>query len=331
MSELSTKMIVFGILTRVPPKAVGRFKSVFLFIELQTSSIHPINFETHAYEPGTSITIPFFHLSYDNRFNPVSVLSHFNGLLCVYNRVTSDLFLWNPVTTSFKRLPHPYSNDFYKGTLDAVGMYTDTHDDLKVMYIRRRDATLAVNVYSRSVESWRNIPLTLHADYLTTRFCWSSGTLCGGTLYFTVSETVVGGIHFMISFDVNTEEFEMFNLPPIPNHGIVFISLVNAQNELVMFAASGHRSMKIDMWILTEVFIPLLPFSVKMKAQNEASACSPGPGTSASRPQNAKCSNCLKLKQDIMELKKKLEWYKNPQKKTQSAGPCDDMGELSLK
>ncbi|PWA88221.1 F-box domain-containing protein [Artemisia annua] len=131
-------------------------------------------------------------------------------------------------------------------------MYTDTHDDLKVMYIRRRDATLAVNVYSRSDESWRNIPLTLHADYLTTRFCWSSGTLCCGKLYFTVNETVVGGIHFMISFDVNTEEFVLIDLPPIPNHGIVFISLVDAQDELVMFAASGHRAMKIDMWTLIE-------------------------------------------------------------------------------
>ncbi|PWA61131.1 F-box domain-containing protein [Artemisia annua] len=56
----------------------------------------------------------------------------------------------------------------------------------------------------------------------------------------------------MISFDINTEEFVFIDLPPIPNHGIVLTSLVDAQDELVMFAASGHRAMKIDMWILTE-------------------------------------------------------------------------------
>ncbi|PWA46940.1 F-box domain-containing protein [Artemisia annua] len=280
MAELSTEMILFGILTRVPPKAVGRFKSVcktwnallsgnafvrehcsrsaipsnqkVLVIEHQTSSIHPINFETHDYEPGTSITIPFDHRSYDNRFIVVSILSHLNGLLCVCNKITSDLFLWNPVTTAFKRLPPPYSNDFYKDNLDAVGLYTDTHDDFKVLYIRRRDATLAVNVYSRSDESWRNIPLALPSEYLTTRFHWYSGTLCGGTLYFTVSESVVGGSNFMISFDVNSEQFHMTNFPAIPNHGIVYIHLVNAQDELVMFAATGHREMKIDMWILRE-------------------------------------------------------------------------------
>ncbi|PWA72398.1 F-box domain-containing protein [Artemisia annua] len=353
MPELSTEFIAFGILTRVPPKAVGRCRCVckawnallsgnafvrehcsrsaissnqkVLVIEHQTSSIHPINFETHDYEPGTSVTIPFDHRSYDNRFNVVKILSHLNGLL-------------------------------------------------------RRDATLAVNVYSRRYESWRNIPLTLPAEYLTTRFCWSSGTLCGGSLYFTVSESVVGGIHFMISFDVNSEQFHMMNIPPIPNHGIGFIRLVDAQDELVMFAATGFREMTINMWTLQEGtwyqinsfpaisldtwcsithyvtngnkwlvmakfqkifeidtglmwfdrFYPVTSFqcsndsypnntkmqSVTMKkAQNEASAYSPGPGPSASRPQNAKCSNCIKLKQDIMELKKKLEWYKTPQRK----------------
>ena len=280
MPELDTEIILFGILTRVPPKAVGRFKSVckswnsllsgnafvkqhcsrsavpsnqkVLVIEDQTSSIHPINFETHDYEPGTSITIPFDHKSYDNRFNVVSILSHLNGLLCVCNSFTTDLFLWNPVTTSFKRLPHPYSNDFYKGTHDAVGLYTDTHDDLKVLYIRRRDDTVAVNVYSRSDESWRNIPLTLPANYLTTRFRWSSGTLCGDTLYFIVSEIFIGGSHFMISFDVNTEQFQLINLPQILNNGIVHIILVNAQDKLMMFVATGYREMKIDMWTLEE-------------------------------------------------------------------------------
>ena len=280
MSQLSNEFIAFGILTRVPPKVIGRFRSVcktwnellsgnafvrehcsrsaipsnqkFLVIELQTCSIHTINFETYSYELGNSVTIPFDHRSYDNRYNVVKILSHLNGLLCVCNDVTSDLFLWNPLTNSFKRLPPPFSNDFYKDNLDAVGLYTDTHDDFKVLYIRRRDATLAVNVYSSRYESWRSIPLKLNTEYLTTRFYWSSGTLCGGSLYFTVSESVVGGIHFVVSFDVNTEQFQIMNIPSIPNHGIVYINLVDVQDELVMFASTGFHEMTIDMWTLQE-------------------------------------------------------------------------------
>ena len=278
MSQLSNEFIAFGILTRVPPKVIGRFRSVcktwnellsgnafvrehcsrsaipsnqrVLFIENQTCSIHSVNFETHDYGPGTNITIPFDHRSYDNRFNVVYILSHLNGLLCVCNEVTSDLFLWNPLTTSFKRLPNTYSNDFYKRNLDAVALYTNTRNDFKVLHIRRRDDTLTVNVYSRSDESWRNIPLTLPSEYLTTRFSWSSGTLCGGTIYFTLSESVIGGSNCIICFNVDSEEFQMINFPPIPNHGIVHISLVNAKDELVVFVATGYREMKIDMWIL---------------------------------------------------------------------------------
>ena len=49
------------------------------------------------------------------------------------------------------------------------------------------------------------------------------------------------------------------------------------------------------------------------KAENNASAYYPSPGTSTSRTHNQKCPNCAKLIHDIMELKKKLGWYKNPQ------------------
>lgn len=45
------------------------------------------------------------------------------------------------------------------------------------------------------------------------------------------------------------------------------------------------------------------------KAHNEASA----PRTSTSRPGNPKCPNCAKLKHDNDELKKKINWFKNPQ------------------
>ena len=278
MAQLSDEIILFGILTRVPAKAVGRFKTVckawnaslsgnafvkehcsrsaipsnqkVLLIENQTCSIHSIKFETHHYETYTSITIPFNHHSYDPLLNAFSILSHLNGLLCVCDKFTSELFLWNPVTTAFKRLPHPYSNNFYNDSLDAVGLYTDTYDDFKVLYIRRRDDKIAVNLYSRSDESWREIPLTLPSEYLTTRYYWSSGTLCGGILYFTVTDSMVGGSHFMISFDVNSEQFSMISFPPIPNHGIAQFRLVNAQDKLVMFAATGYREMKIEMWLL---------------------------------------------------------------------------------
>ena len=121
MAELSTLLIVYNILIRVPPKAVGQFRCVCklwrellsedtfvrrhlshsaipsnqkaLIIERQSCSIHDLDFETHDYGPGRTLTIPFDHRSYDNLFNDVPILTHLNGLLCVSNNFTSDLFL----------------------------------------------------------------------------------------------------------------------------------------------------------------------------------------------------------------------------------------------
>ena len=45
----------------------------------------------------------------------------------------------------------------------------------------------------------------------------------------------------------------MINFPQIPTDGIVYSHLVNAQDELVIFVATGYREMTIDMWILEEV------------------------------------------------------------------------------
>ncbi|GJZ51473.1 F-box domain containing protein [Tanacetum coccineum] len=205
MVELSSEMIVFEILTRVPPKVVGRSKSVckawyallsghtfvrehfsrssissnqkVLLIDDQTCLIQPINFETHNYDPGTIVPIPFDHRSYDNFFNDVSIVSHLNGLLCVCHNLTSDLFLWNPLTTAFKRLSPPYSTRFYRDYLDAVSMYTDTHDDFKVLHIRRRDGALGGSG-----------KLRICLRKMAKNIFLSDGSLRSGDVYSTVAQ-----------------------------------------------------------------------------------------------------------------------------------------------
>jgi F-box interacting protein len=121
-----------------------------------------------------------------------------------------------------------------------------------VLYIRRRDGVIYANVYSRNEESWRDIPLSLPSEYLTTRLYWSSGTLCDGILYFIVNDIMIGGTRFMVSFDINSEQFYVHSLPPIPNYGLAYVRLVDAQNKLVMFSATGYREIQINMWIYEE-------------------------------------------------------------------------------
>ncbi|MFS7900090.1 putative F-box domain-containing protein [Helianthus anomalus] len=184
MADLPVHTIVFEILTRVPAKDVGRSKSVckqwytllstqdfvrihcsrslvssnqrVLLIDDLTCSVHPIIFQSNDYGPS------------------------------------SILLLWNPTTTAFKHLSTPDSHGFYINNLDAIGLYVDADDDYKVLHIKRRSGVLGVYVYSREVDSWRNIPFITRQEYLNPHFNWSAGTFCGGTLYFTVCECWIG-------------------------------------------------------------------------------------------------------------------------------------------
>jgi len=89
-------------------------------------------------------------------------------------------------------------------------------------------------------------------EYLTTRYEWSAGTLCRGTLYFTLTECIIpSNNRFLIDFDTNSELFSgMSFLPQIPNSGLTMVRLVDAKDQLVMFTATGFREMRIVMWVL---------------------------------------------------------------------------------
>ncbi|KAJ0522281.1 putative F-box-like domain superfamily protein [Helianthus annuus] len=181
MADLPVDTFMFEILTRVPAKDVGRSKSVFkqwyallstqdfvrvhcshslissnqrvLLIDDLTCSVHPIISQSNDYGPRSIVTFPFRHQS-----NDVSILSHLNGLLCVCLNHTYELLLWNPTTTTFKRLSTPDSHGFYINNLDVVALYVDADGDYKVLHIKCRCGVLDVNVYCREIVSWRNIP-----------------------------------------------------------------------------------------------------------------------------------------------------------------------------
>ncbi|KAJ0682158.1 putative F-box domain, galactose oxidase/kelch, beta-propeller, F-box associated interaction [Helianthus annuus] len=273
MADLPTHTIVFEILTRLPAKDVGRSKSVckqwyallstqdfvkihcsrsvvssnqrVLLIDDLTCSVRPIISNNNDYGPSSTVTFPFHHQN-----NDVSILSHLNGLLCVCLNHTYELLLWNPTTTAFKRLSTPDSHGFYINNLDAIGLYVDADDDYKVLHIKRRSGVLGVYVYSREVDSWRNIPFITRQEYLSPYFNWSAGTFCGGTLYFTVCECWIGGTNVVICFDVNSEQFKEISFPPVPSNGMVQGVLVNVKNVLHMFASTGMFEMTIDLWTL---------------------------------------------------------------------------------
>ncbi|KAL8213852.1 hypothetical protein R6Q57_003301 [Mikania cordata] len=197
-----------------------------LLVDDHTYFAHPINFQSGGYGRGIIVYFPF---------NNFKIYSHLDELLCVCLNHTSELLLWNPVTGAYKLLSTHDHDGFLEYNADAIGLYVDAYDDYKVLHIKRRCGVFIVSVYSRKLESWRNIPFISRPEFLNPSFSLSSCTFCGNTLYFTLCDCWLGGETVLLRFEVNSERFKEINFPPVASAGMTFGDLVNIENELYMF------------------------------------------------------------------------------------------------
>ncbi|KAL8257362.1 hypothetical protein R6Q59_029403 [Mikania micrantha] len=214
-----------------------------ILIDDTTCSAHPIDFQSGDYGRGTILTFPF---------NDVKIYSHLDGLLCVCLNQTSELLLWNPVTQAYKLLSTPDRNGFFEYDDDAVGLYIDAEDNYKVLHVKRRNGVFIVSVYSRRLASWRNIPFITRPEFVSPSFSFSSGTLCGDTLYFTVCDCWIGGENVLIGFEVNSEQFKEISFPPFASGGMSFGDLMNIKNQLYIFVSTGIEDMWVELWMLED-------------------------------------------------------------------------------
>ncbi|KAM0043758.1 putative F-box-like domain superfamily protein [Helianthus debilis subsp. tardiflorus] len=157
MPDLPLKVIIFGILTRVPAKTAARSKSVCkewcallstrnfekahyscssilsnqrtLLLRDLNCHVHPMDFEIADYGPQTILSLPF-----QAEIRDVMVLSHLDGLLCVCLQQTHELLLWNPTTGAHRLLATPTGRGWYKEIEDTVGLYNGSSNDYRLLY-----------------------------------------------------------------------------------------------------------------------------------------------------------------------------------------------------
>ncbi|KAM0049648.1 putative F-box associated interaction domain-containing protein [Helianthus debilis subsp. tardiflorus] len=174
-----------------------------------------MDFETAEYGPHSVLPLP-----YQAKKNEVMILENLDGLLCIYLSYTHELLLWNPTTTAQRHLATPASHTVFEDIAYTVGLYTDPSNDYNLLHLTRRSGVLAAHIYSRQRGNWRKIAFKTNSAYQTRKFYWSPGTLCAGTLYFTICECWVVGKNVVIGFDTSTEQVRDINFPPIPSSGI---------------------------------------------------------------------------------------------------------------
>ncbi|XP_076911312.1 F-box/kelch-repeat protein At3g23880-like [Bidens hawaiensis] len=272
---MSPDAIVFEILTRLPAKAVWRFKVVCkewchllstrqfekvhsdrsllpskqktLVIRDLIATVHPIDFATAQYGPGTTITCPFYP-----DITGISILSHMDGLLCAWVHDTHELFLWNPTTTTYKTLSNSNGRGIFVDSTGTIAFFKDHLHDYKVMHVIRNQHAFEAHVYSRLLACWTEIPFPAKLEYLDRKFSWSTGTQCGATVYYTITQPLIRGKNVIIAFDTFSGHVTELQFPPIQTNGVLETNMLTVQDALYMFVTNGLQERTLQLWILRQ-------------------------------------------------------------------------------
>ncbi|XP_042515314.1 F-box protein CPR1-like [Macadamia integrifolia] len=138
-----------------------------------------------------------------------------NGLLCISNYRYRNIFLWNPSTRRYKKLPYiPTETPFNRlpPHLAAYGFgYEPITEDYKLVKvvsfydIDDNSIRLNLNIYSLITNSWRGI-----GDMPFVIFENPNGVYADSTIHWIVKRWKE---NFMISFDLKDEEYREVSLP----------------------------------------------------------------------------------------------------------------------
>ncbi|KAJ0796972.1 putative F-box associated interaction domain-containing protein [Helianthus annuus] len=240
MDKLGSELIVNEIFTRLPAKAIGRFKGLSKFYRNELSND---NFEImHSRRILSSLQKKLLSLK-DNSIvvdnivggnlqadttktiiSPLNVhpsflrvIASFKGLLLICNeRFCCELILWNPTTRRFKFLADDYFDRNFERNTDTGGRYFDESNDLKILHIKRYCNVVNARVYSRRRESWRMINSLNVTNFASTYYSWSPEIYSGKNIYFMVSNYwFPPGERHIVAFDVLSETFSTLPFPEV--------------------------------------------------------------------------------------------------------------------
>ena len=194
-----------------------RRKHVFLWCPRIDTEVNTFSFLELPLSLNSSVS--FFDIDFplNEYFRWVEIIGHSHGLICLTVRHW-DIFLWNPLTREFRKLPpsiilHP--SDMYSSFTRAVGFGYDSKSmDFKVVRFMgfTEEPELCycsrVEIYELSKDRWREI----ESPFLGHRFWKPCFNMCheGMCSWCGLSEE---GTEILETFDMSDEVFGQIQLP----------------------------------------------------------------------------------------------------------------------
>ncbi|XP_021750825.1 F-box protein CPR30-like [Chenopodium quinoa] len=139
-----------------------------------------------------------------------------NGVVCISDESGNDVFLYNPLTGSHRKLPSIPTIDLDKDCLVYGFGYDSKNDDYKVLMMiqglkNRKNSRNEAKVYSLKESSWKCVKSIPY--YLYYANC--NGVLVNEALHYMVKRRILGSklCKFIASFDLRTESFSLMKCP----------------------------------------------------------------------------------------------------------------------
>ncbi|MFS7931249.1 putative F-box domain-containing protein [Helianthus anomalus] len=237
MQRLEFEMFANEILSRLPTKCVARLRCVSKQwrYELSSHLFAITQYHRMANNPyGKLITLTkssivlhnlisgkvdissrkIFSFPVDTCLSNLTILASEYGLLLIsIHWFPNELILWNPTTNQFLNLCDKKPRNFFDLREDAVEIYIDSSNDLKILLLQRRMDDVVPRVYSRNTCQWKTLTFLKGTDYGSSLYWLSSGTLCNNVLYFPSPHYWTPAKSYTIAFDVDSETFSKVSIP----------------------------------------------------------------------------------------------------------------------
>lgn len=164
-----------------------------------------------------------------------------NGLICLANVLSNDVYIWNPSIRQYKKLPATKRN--YANTVKIGFGYDSVSDVYKVFRVvceKLDDKVLIVQVFSTGTDSWMEFrePIMRSNEVYD-----STSVVVDGLLYF------YGAHGRIISFDLHKDIFGVVPLPSLTSTR-KGSDVLNYEGSVAMVFQIGQER---NLWTLDDV------------------------------------------------------------------------------
>ncbi|KAF9591919.1 hypothetical protein IFM89_010277 [Coptis chinensis] len=220
---------------------------------------------------NNSINMPPTSNSTEGSFG-ISMVASCNGIVCLYNIYSMDVFLWNPATKQVRVLPKspfPYQPEDGYFSLDiCIGFgFDDKSNDYKVVRFfslcKQPNVTThsPAEIYNSSTDSWNIIHAVLPVIFILSdpKAPYRNGTYCWLVRNDDLSQHERIGEKYILTFDFRNEVFGSLPLPDVdsvdcfPHLAIVRENLACIYNvETYCDITDEWWPWECEIWVLNE-------------------------------------------------------------------------------